>query len=56
MQSGLEPLDSYLAGLGLNQGWLVIFDRRSGIDSIAERTTVEKATTANSRKVTVIRG
>ena len=56
LQAGLEQLDSYLAGLGLNQGWLVIFDRRSGIGSIAERTTVEKATTAQGRKISVIRG
>ncbi|MBU6230043.1 MAG: hypothetical protein KGQ93_10160 [Cyanobacteria bacterium REEB459] len=27
LAQGLEPLDRYLAGLGLDQGWLVIFDQ-----------------------------
>ena len=26
---GLEQLDRYLAGLGLDRGWLVVFDRRA---------------------------
>ncbi|MDJ0705678.1 MAG: ATP-binding protein [Leptolyngbyaceae cyanobacterium MO_188.B28] len=56
LKSGLEQLDSYLSGLGLDQGWLVIFDRRSDIGPIAERTTTEFATTANNRSITVIRG
>jgi hypothetical protein len=29
LTEGLEQLDGYLAGLGLDGGWLVIFDRRS---------------------------
>ena len=56
LSAGLEQLDSYLAGLGLNQGWLVIFDRRSEAAPIAERTTVEQAMTAQGRKISVIRG
>jgi hypothetical protein len=28
---GLEQLDSYLSGLGLDTGWLVIFDRRADV-------------------------
>ncbi len=54
--AGLEQLDGYLSGLGLDQGWLVIFDRRSDIGPIAERTTTEVAMTANNRSITVIRG
>ncbi|MBB1127424.1 AAA-like domain-containing protein, partial [Thiospirillum jenense] len=30
LTAGLEQLDGYLAGLGLDSGWLIIFDRRSG--------------------------
>ena len=30
LTAGLTQLDGYLAGLGLDRGWLVIFDRRSG--------------------------
>ncbi|MFO1420200.1 MAG: ATP-binding protein [Candidatus Competibacteraceae bacterium] len=36
---GLEQLDGYLAGLGLDHGWLVIFDRRAGQPPIRERTS-----------------
>jgi hypothetical protein len=53
---GLIQLDKYLAGLGLNQGWLVIFDQREGVPAIADRTHVEVATTAGDRTVQVIRG
>ncbi len=56
MVTGLKQLDSYLSGLSLNQGWLVIFDRRGGLAPIAERTTTETRTTAQGREVTVIRG
>jgi hypothetical protein len=55
LAAGLEQLDSYLAGLGLTSGWLVIFDQRSNQPPIAERTYTEEATTANGRQVTVIR-
>lgn len=53
---GLEQLDSYLSGLGLETGWLVIFDRRSDLPPIAERTNTETAVTPTGRTVTVIRG
>jgi hypothetical protein len=52
---GLAQLDSYLAGLGLDSGWLVIFDRRSGQPPIAERTRAAAATTPAGRRVTVLR-
>jgi len=55
LTEGLEQLESYLAGLGLDTGWLVIFDQRSDLPDIAERTTTEPATTPNGRAVTVIR-
>jgi hypothetical protein len=56
LDEGLEQLDPYLSGLGLETGWLVIFDQRGGLPDISERTTTESATTLAGRAVTVIRG
>ena len=56
LQAGLAQLDRYLSGLGLNQGWLVIFDRRPRLPPISERTTTESAMTAAGREIVVIRG
>ena len=53
---GLQQLDRYLSGLGLETGWLVVFDQRSDLPPIAERTTVAEATTPAGRQVAVIRG
>ncbi|MEM7032556.1 MAG: ATP-binding protein [Chloroflexota bacterium] len=53
---GLSQLDRYLDGLGLATGWLVIFDQRSGLPEISERTTTDLATTPTGKQVTVIRG
>jgi hypothetical protein len=55
LEEGLAQLDGYLAGLGLDSGWLVIFDRRSGQPPIAERTRASTATTPAGRRVTVLR-
>jgi hypothetical protein len=52
---GLVQLDGYLARLGLETGWLVIFDQRSGQPSIEERTTTTLERTAKGRVVTVMR-
>jgi len=56
LAEGLAQLDRYLSGLGLDTGWLVIFDRRSGQPPIAERTTARPTATPSGRTVTVIRG
>jgi hypothetical protein len=56
LKEGLEQLDHYPDGLGLVTGWLVIFDQRSGLPEISERTTTEVATTPSGRSATVIRG
>jgi hypothetical protein len=56
LQKGLEQIDRYLAGLNLQEGWLVIFDRRPDLPPIAERTTTEEAMTAGGRSIVVIRG
>jgi len=55
LSKGLSQLDAYLAGLGLDTGWLVIFDQRAGQPRIAERTTTTTAVTPAGRSVTVIR-
>jgi type II secretory pathway predicted ATPase ExeA len=56
LHAGLKQLDSYLAGLNLDNGWLVIFDQRSGLPPISDRTFSETAATPSGRLVTVIRG
>ncbi len=56
LQAGLVQLDRYLSGLGLDTGWLIIFDQRRGLPPIADRTTTEKAITPGDRVVIVIRG
>jgi hypothetical protein len=55
MREGLAQLDGYLEGLGLDRGWLLIFDRRPGIARLRDRTTTEAAQTPGGREVTVIR-
>lgn len=52
---GLGQLDGYLAGLGLDSGWLVIFDRRPGLSPVDERLSVSVVTSPGGREVTVIR-
>ena len=55
LQNGLAQLDSYLAGLGLDTGWLVIFDRRTGQPPIAERTNCTEQTSPQGRRIQVVR-
>jgi DNA polymerase III delta prime subunit len=55
LSKGLEQLDGYLARLGQDFGWLVIFDRRENALEIEERLKTEIHTTLIGRSVTVIR-
>ncbi|NMO22112.1 ATP-binding protein [Pyxidicoccus fallax] len=55
LEEGLAQLDGYLAGLGLDSGWLVIFDRRGGQPPISERTHASDAVTPAGRRVSVVR-
>jgi hypothetical protein len=55
VEEGLEQLDEYLAGLGLATGWLVIFDQRSGLAALGDRTGSEVRETGSGREVVVIR-
>jgi hypothetical protein len=52
---GLEQLDGYLAGLGLDTGWLVVFDRRCGQPPIAERTASAGPVSPAGRSIVVVR-
>ena len=52
--AGLEQLDGYLSGLGVESGWLVVFDRRSGQPAIADRTSSEQVLSPGSRAITLI--
>jgi hypothetical protein len=56
LAQGLEQLDRYLAGLGLDRGWLVIFDQRPDQPPLEERTTATTVTSPGGRGITVIRG
>jgi hypothetical protein len=56
LAKGLAQIEGYLAGLGLDQGWLVIFDRRPGLPPIEDRTMTENAVTGEGRSIVVIRG
>ena len=55
LTEGLAQLDGYLAGLGLDGGWLVIFDRRAGQPPIRERTTSAEQSSPQGRRITVVR-
>jgi hypothetical protein len=52
---GIEQLESYLARLGLKEGWLFVFDRRQNALSIEERLSTQVVVTENQRAITVIR-
>jgi len=55
LAQGLGQLDAYLAGLGLESGWLVIFDRRAHQPPFAERTTTSEQFSPGGRAISVIR-
>jgi hypothetical protein len=56
LKEGLPQLDKYLSGLSLETGWLVIFDRRSGLPPLSDRTTTENIISPAGREIIVIRG
>ena len=56
LKEGLKQLDKYLSGLSLDTGWLVIFDRRSGLPPLSDRTTTENVISPAGREIIVIRG
>ncbi|MGK4000390.1 ATP-binding protein [Sorangium sp. So ce1024] len=52
---GLAQLDGYLAQLGLDEGVLVLFDRRAAAGDVETRTRFEEARTPSGRRVTLLR-
>jgi hypothetical protein len=50
---GLEQLDRYCAGLGVDRAWLVVFDQGTG--ATGTRFEDEEVVTAGGRKVLVVR-
>lgn len=52
---GIEQLESYLARLGLDFGWLFVFDRRKNALPMEERLSTQVVVTENQRRITVIR-
>jgi hypothetical protein len=54
LEDGLEQLESYLARLEVDFGWLIIFDQRSKAPPIEERLTTQITITKNGRSVTVV--
>jgi hypothetical protein len=46
LSKGLEQLDGYLARLGQDSGWLVIFDRRDNAPELEERLKTKIHTTS----------
>jgi len=55
LEDGIEQLDSYLARLKVNFGWLIIFDRRTKASPLESRLTTQVTTTKDGRSVTVVR-
>ena len=55
LTKGLSQLDGYLARLGQDKGWLVIFDKRDNALEIEERLKTEIHPSPLGREITVIR-
>ncbi|MEH2110443.1 ATP-binding protein [Nostoc sp.] len=52
---GIEQLESYLGRLGLDFGWLFVFDRRKNALPMEERLSTQVVVTENQRAISVIR-
>ncbi|MEG4534444.1 hypothetical protein [Microcoleus sp. D2_18a_D3] len=55
LSKGLQQLDGYLARLGQDEGWLVIFDKRDNALELEERLKTEIHASPLGREITVIR-
>ncbi|GMV43546.1 MAG: hypothetical protein AMXMBFR64_52620 [Myxococcales bacterium] len=51
---GLRQIDATLASLGLDHGWLVVFDRRTDAPPVDDRTRFDEAVTTGGRGVSVL--
>lgn len=52
---GLAQLDGYLEGLGLDHGWLVIFDQRACAPRLPQRTRFEEHESLRGRQIVTLR-
>jgi hypothetical protein len=52
---GLPQLDGYLARLGVDRGWLLLFDQRKKVAALPERLTRERVKTESGRQVDLVR-
>ncbi|MCB9745986.1 MAG: ATP-binding protein [Alphaproteobacteria bacterium] len=55
VQDGVAQLDGYLERLGLESGWLIVFDARSEAPEVAERVGIEAREAGSGREVYVVR-
>jgi hypothetical protein len=55
LPKGIEQLDGYLGRVGLEQGFLVLFDRRPEAADIEERTRFEELRAPSGRAITLLR-
>jgi hypothetical protein len=55
LAEGLAQLDRYLAALGLDHGWLIVFDRRDARTAASDRTSATHIASPAGREITVIR-
>jgi hypothetical protein len=55
LAEGLQQIDAYLGGLGLDTGVLVLFDQRAAAAPVEERTREEAAETASGKRIRVLR-
>lgn len=55
LAEGLEQVDGYLDGLGLDRGWLIIFDQRPDLPPLADRIETATVLTPGHREVILIR-
>ncbi len=52
---GLAQVDEALARLGIENGWLVVFDRRKGVSPVSQRLGAVKEKTPAGREVVLVR-
>jgi hypothetical protein len=52
---GIGQVDDALDRLGIDAGWLVVFDRRTGLPPVSQRLSSSKEKTPEGREIVVIR-
>jgi hypothetical protein len=52
---GVTQVEDALDRLGIETGWLVVFDRRTGLPPVSQRLASSKETTAGGREIVVVR-